>query len=166
MLINNKINLLKIICNFRMGLIHFFSQIFYGVIKSIKLISEFSIRLEVVDVYIYPILLVLKNHSLCLFNILIDIIIYETLGSPYRFIIIYNILTVKFTLRLYVKTKVKELTRTLLSISSLFHSSIWLEREIFDFYGLHFMMHQDLRRLLLDYGFLGYPLRKDFPLSG
>jgi len=123
MLINNKKELLKIILSFRIGLIHFFSNIFSGAIKSIKLVSEFSLRLEILEFYVYPILFFLKRHSLCLFNILIDIVIYETLGSKYRFIILYNLLSIKFSLRLFVKTKVKELTRRLLSMSSIFHSA-------------------------------------------
>jgi NADH-quinone oxidoreductase subunit C len=53
-----------------------------------------------------------------------------------------------------------------LSIVSLFNSSMWCEREIFDFFGVFFIYNQDLRRILTDYGFKGFPLRKDFPLSG
>ena len=53
-----------------------------------------------------------------------------------------------------------------MSISSLFTSAVWLEREVFDFFGIFFLLHKDLRRILLDYGFKGYPLRRNFPLSG
>jgi len=55
---------------------------------------------------------------------------------------------------------------SLLSVSSLFYNANWAEREVFDFYGLYFSLNKDLRRILLDYGFQGYPLRKDFPLTG
>jgi NADH-quinone oxidoreductase subunit C len=65
-----------------------------------------------------------------------------------------------------IKIKLKELNNNLLSITSIFYTAAWLEREVFDFFGLYFLYNKDLRRILLDYGFQGYPLRKDFPLSG
>lgn len=67
---------------------------------------------------------------------------------------------------MFIKIKVQEFNKNLLSITSLFSSAWWLEREVFDFYGLYFFCHKDLRRILLDYGFRGHPLRKNFPLTG
>jgi len=65
-----------------------------------------------------------------------------------------------------IKIKIKESLASILSSASLFYSANWLEREVFDFFGLFFFSNKDLRRILLDYGFKGYPLRKNFPLSG
>ena len=82
-----------------------------------------------------------------------------------RFEVILQLSSMAFNSRLRIKTYVNELS-SVQTISSLFKSSNWLEREIFDLYGISFYKHKDLRRILTDYGFIGYPFRKDFPLSG
>jgi NADH:ubiquinone oxidoreductase subunit C len=82
-----------------------------------------------------------------------------------RFQIIYNLLSIKYNIRLQVVVDVPELY-SLKSIVKLHNSANWLEREIFDMHGIFFSDHPDLRRILTDYGFEGFPLRKDFPLSG
>jgi len=89
------------------------------------------------------------------------------MGLKYKYVLIYTLLSVQINIRLNLKTKVWFNTKIkILSTLTLFLSSSWAEREIFDFYGLYFFFNKDLRHLLLDYGFKGYPLRKDFPLTG
>ena len=79
--------------------------------------------------------------------------------------IVYNLLSVQYNARIRVKTYTDELT-PVESATSVFRAADWLEREIWDMYGIFFSNHPDLRRILTDYGFEGHPLRKDFPLSG
>jgi len=74
-------------------------------------------------------------------------------------------MSVKFNYRLMLLTKTKELV-SLLSINSLYRTTNWIEREIWDLYGIFFLLHHDLRRILTDYGFSAHPLRKDFPVTG
>jgi NADH/F420H2 dehydrogenase subunit C len=107
----------------------------------------------------------LKDHESCLYKLLIDIVVVDYPENFYRFKIIYNLCSVKYSIRIKVITHVNE-TTPLLSLTQLFKNSCWLEREAWDMYGIFFENHPDLRRILTDYGFEGYPLRKDFPLSG
>lgn len=110
-------------------------------------------------------LLILKNQSELKFNILVDIFVCDHPGQFNRFTVTYHLLSPINNTRLQLSTNLNELN-ALCSSVSLFKSSNWLEREIWDMYGIIFSYHPDLRRILTDYGFSGYPLRKDFPLSG
>lgn len=123
----------------------------------------------------------LKKHSLTQLKLLTDICcvdwIYKKKKSTNkknyntfynidkRFEIIFNFLSVKYTQRIYLKVYAN-ITTAVNSIISLYSCSNWLEREVWDMFGIYFLNHNDLRRILTDYGFEGYPLRKDFPLSG
>lgn len=162
----NKQSILKIINGVSFGFSKVIINLFNKSIRSVSLTNEFIIEIELIEEWLYPIVILLKKHTLFLFNVLIDIAVYETLGSIYRFTLIYNFLSLKYTTRLFLKTKVREMNNNLLSIVSIFRNSNWIEREIYDFYGITFRLNKDLRRILLDYGFAGYPLRKDFPLTG
>lgn len=82
-----------------------------------------------------------------------------------RFEVIYNLLSLRFNTRIRVKTYTDELT-PIDSVTGIYKSANWLEREVWDMYGVFFANHPDLRRILTDYGFQGHPQRKDFPLSG
>jgi NADH:ubiquinone oxidoreductase subunit C len=82
-----------------------------------------------------------------------------------RFEINYNLLSLRFNFRVLVKTFTSEI-KPIQSVSFLYNSALWLEREIWDLFGVYFLNHADLRRILTDYGFEGFPFRKDFPLSG
>ena len=82
-----------------------------------------------------------------------------------RFDVVYHMLSMAHNTRIRIKVSTNE-TVPVQSICSLFPNANWYEREAFDMYGILFAEHPDLRRLLTDYGFEGYPLRKDFPLSG
>lgn len=84
---------------------------------------------------------------------------------PNRFEVVYHLLSVRHNQRLRVKTYCDELT-AVPSVNNIYPSANWFEREAYDMYGIIFLGHPDLRRILTDYGFEGYPLRKDFPLTG
>ena len=107
----------------------------------------------------------LKNHINYQYNLLTCISGIDILHSQYRFGIIYELLSITFNSRIKIKIFVNEITCVESSVS-VFRNANWWEREIWDFYGIYFQNHPDLRRILTDYGFEGYPMRKDFPLSG
>lgn len=107
----------------------------------------------------------LKNHSNCKYQQLVDICGVDYPGRKDRFEIIYNLLSVTFNTRIRIKVKASE-TSSVESVSRVYNSALWLEREVWDMYGVFFANHKDLRRILTDYGFEGYPLRKDFPQIG
>lgn len=106
-----------------------------------------------------------KNHTNCLFHVLHDIIALDFPGNQKRFKVVYNLYTTHYNARVRLYTKVSQLDY-LDSVTPIFNSANWLEREVYDMFGILFNGHPDLRRILTDYGFKGYPLRKDFPLSG
>ena len=107
----------------------------------------------------------LKQHINYQYKILSCISGVDFLNSEYRFGIIYDFLSVTYNSRLRLKVFVNEIT-PVNSIVNIFQNANWWEREIWDMYGVYFQNHPDLRRILTDYGFEGYPMRKDFPLSG
>lgn len=131
----------------------------------VRIVSGFEIELFVVSKKVYPIIFFLNKHSLCVLKTMVDIICYDTLGKSFRFFLVYNLLSTQYNIRFRLITKINELVR-LVSLVSLFKSSSWSEREVFDFFGIFFFCNKDLRRILTDYGFKGFPLRKDFPLMG
>lgn len=83
-----------------------------------------------------------------------------------RFAVVYHLLSTQHNLRLRVKTWIDEKKMRLPSVHDLWKGANWFEREAYDLYGILFENHPDLRRILTDYGFIGHPFRKDFPLSG
>jgi NADH/F420H2 dehydrogenase subunit C len=92
-------------------------------------------------------------------------LLYSSINTNYRFSIVYDLLSLNYNTRLKVKIFLNELS-TILSSTSIFINGNWWEREIWDMFGIWFENHPDLRRILTDYGFDGFPLRKDFPLVG
>ena len=127
--------------------------------------SGFEIEINIISKNIYPLVFFLNKHSLCRFKTMIDLICYDLPGKVYRFCLIYNLLSVLNSFRIRIITRLSE-TSKLVSLVSLYRSIEWSEREVFDFFGLFFFENSDLRKILTDYGFKGFPLRKDFPLSG
>nr|YP_009579079.1 NADH dehydrogenase subunit 9 [Vischeria stellata]QBK36859.1 NADH dehydrogenase subunit 9 [Vischeria stellata] len=107
----------------------------------------------------------LKNHNLSDLNCLVFICGIDYPERENRFEILYDFLSLSSNCRLSIKTSVNEIT-PIKSIVSIFPSANWWEREIWDLFGVFFIDHPDLRRILTDYGFQGFPLRKDFPLTG
>mgnify|MGYP005989585193 FL=1 len=110
-------------------------------------------------------ILLLKNHNNLKFIQLVDLCGVDYIHKKERFELIYNLLSLKYSLRLKIKVKTTEL-QPIPSLNRVFQSSNWLEREVWDMYGIFFSNHNDLRRILTDYGFEGYPFRKDFPQVG
>ena len=115
--------------------------------------------------YIYKVLSFLKNDLNSQFEILIDLTAVDFPENDKRFEVVYMLLSWKYNTRIRVKNHVNEMT-SLDSVSSIYLSANWIEREVWDMFGICFKNHPDLRRLLTDYGFDGHPLRKDFPLNG
>ena len=114
---------------------------------------------------LYSIILYLKTNYKCRFKQLIDITAVDYPGKEKRFKIVYLLLSHENNLRILININIDEKT-PVPSITKIFPSANWMEREVFDMYGISFKDHPDLRRILTDYGFEGHPLRKDFPLTG
>ena len=109
--------------------------------------------------------LFLKTNNETKFRQLIDITVVDYPERNQRFDLVYLFLSHEFNHRLVLKYFISE-NEVIPSITSIFPSANWMEREVFDMYGVNFKDHPDLRRILTDYGFEGHPLRKDFPLTG
>ena len=107
----------------------------------------------------------LRDDPICKFNMLIDLCGVDYPARQRRFEVVYHFLSMAHNTRIRVKCTTDE-TTPVMSVVSLFPNADWYEREAFDMYGIVFDQHPDLRRILTDYGFEGYPLRKDFPLTG
>ena len=107
----------------------------------------------------------LKTHTNAQYDMLLDITAVDYPERNKRFDVVYILLSVKFNSRLIVKLSVDEIT-PIPTIEKIYPSAGWYERETWDMFGIFFQENKDLRRILTDYGFEGYPLRKDFPLSG
>ena len=125
--------------------------------------GELSITARAAD--IVTMLTFLRDDPRCKFTTLIDICGVDYPERAQRFDVVYHLLSMQLNHRLRVKVAVAD-GEEVPSVSSLFPCADWFEREAFDMYGIPFSGHPDLRRLLTDYGFQGYPLRKDFPLTG
>jgi NADH-quinone oxidoreductase subunit C len=114
---------------------------------------------------ILKVLRFLRDDANCQFKMLVDICGVDWPDRPERFEVVYNLLSLKQNQRIRVKVSTGEDT-PVPSVTSLFSTAGWFEREAWDLYGILFSDHPDLRRILTDYGFQGHPLRKDFPLTG
>lgn len=114
---------------------------------------------------ILQVLSFLKNNINCQFKVLTCISGVDFPSKKFRFQIVYELLSVRYNTRIRVKVLANELT-PVQSSSYIYNGADWYESEIWDMYGVFFSNHKNLTRLLTDYGFEGYPLRKDFPLSG
>ena len=110
-------------------------------------------------------ILFLKTNDGCRFKQLIDITAVDYPEEEKRFKVVYLLLSHENNLRVVINSNINEKEKVS-TITKIFPSANWMEREIFDMYGIHFKNHPDLRRILTDYGFTGHPLRKDFPLTG
>ena len=107
----------------------------------------------------------LKADASCRFTTLVDITAVDWPSRPARFDMVYHFLSMYRNHRIRVKVAVRE-EDMVPSIVEPFPAANWFEREVFDMFGILFSGHPDLRRILTDYGFRGYPLRKDFPTTG
>jgi NADH-quinone oxidoreductase subunit C len=114
---------------------------------------------------IVKLLAFLRDDSQCRFETLVDICACDYPTEPERFEVVYHMLSMRLNQRIRIKVRTDEAT-PVPSATAVFPVANWYEREAFDMYGVIFSGHPDLRRILTDYGFEGYPLRKDFPLTG
>jgi len=124
-----------------------------------------EVLLEIKKEDLIFILKFIKLHTNLQFKILSFITTIDFLNSKKRFTLIYEILSFFFSIRLRIQILIEEL-ENIESITSIFNTANWYEREVWDMFGINFQTHPDLRRILTDYGFQGHPLRKDFPISG
>jgi len=139
------------------------SELTTKIIKTYIEHEELSIDVEIEN--LYSVLLFLKTDDRCRFKQLIDIAAADYPDKEKRFEICYLLLSHENNLRIKILTTIG-LDEKISSIIKLYPSANWMEREVFDMYGIKFKNHPDLRRILTDYGFDGHPLRKDFPLTG
>ena len=114
---------------------------------------------------IAKVLAFLRDDDQCDFKCLVDVCGVDWPERERRFDVVYNLLSVKLNQRIRVRIETDEHT-PVPTVTGVFPSAGWYEREAWDLYGIYFADHPDLRRILTDYGFEGHPLRKDFPLTG
>ena len=128
-------------------------------------IKNSELTIEIDENNLIEVIQFLKSNERCKFKQLIDIAGVDYPDSEKRFQLVYLLLSHENNIRIKVSTQF-QLNQIINSITKIFPSANWMEREVFDMYGIKFKNHPDLRRILTDYGFKGYPLRKDFPLTG
>ena len=124
-----------------------------------------ELTLAVAPADIVRVLTALRDDTQCLFEVLIDICGVDYPEREKRFDVVYHLLSMSKNLRVRLNVQTDEDT-AVPSAVSVFPTADWYERETFDMYGVFFSGHPDLRRILTDYGFNGFPLRKDFPMTG
>jgi len=133
-------------------------------VKSSK-IENNELLIETEENELLEVVQFLKSNEKCKFRQLIDIAGVDYPENEKRFELIYLFLSHEHNLRIKLLIKF-QVNQTIVSLTKIFPSANWMEREVFDMYGVKFKNHPDLRRILTDYGFKGHPLRKDFPLTG
>ena len=124
-----------------------------------------QIYIEIDKEDLIDVVLFIKTNKNTKFRQLIDITVVDYPEKSLRFKVVYLFLSHEFNQRMTLSYDISE-HEVISSLTSIFPSANWMEREVFDMYGVNFKDHPDLRRILTDYGFEGHPLRKDFPLTG
>ena len=135
------------------------SKIHKSIIEFDELLVETSVE------NLFEVIIFLKSNKDCRFKQLIDIAGIDYPENEKRFNLVYLFLSHELNIRIKLLIKI-EIDKKVPSITKIYPSANWMEREVFDMYGIEFDNHPDLRRILTDYNFEGFPLRKDFPLSG
>jgi len=128
-------------------------------------IKHNQIYINIEENNLTEVILFLKTNSITKFRQLVDITAVDYPDRDRRFKMIYLLLSHETNSRIIINYNIKE-GEIVTSLTSIYPSANWMEREVFDMYGIDFKDHPDLRRILTDYGFKGHPLRKDFPLTG
>ena len=128
-------------------------------------INHGQIYLNIDESNILDVILFLKTNKNTTFKQLIDITAVDYPENDKRFKLVYLLLSHEYNQRIVIDFYLNEF-EVASSLTPIFPSANWMEREVFDMYGIEFKDHPDLRRILTDYGFKGHPLRKDFPLTG
>lgn len=124
-----------------------------------------ELSIEIKKSALYRVLSYLRDHKEMQFVQLMDVCGVDWLGSDPRFQVVYHLLSLRHNQRIRVKVGLQD-QESIPTVSHIYPSAGWFEREVWDLFGIHFEGHLDLRRILTDYGFVGHPLRKDFPLTG
>jgi NADH dehydrogenase (ubiquinone) Fe-S protein 3 len=135
-----------------------------------KYVQQFSVWKDELTIYVPPAGIIptftfLKYHTAAEFTQISDITAVDYPTKDQRFEVVYNMLSIRHNSRLRVKTYADEAT-PVPSLCDLYDGANWYEREVYDLFGVFFVGHPDLRRIMTDYGFDGHPLRKDFPMTG
>ena len=130
-----------------------------------SLIKNHELMIEINDNDLIEVIQFLKSNEKCKFKQLIDIAGVDYPDEEKRFKLVYLFLSHELNARIKLSINFQP-GQVIASITKIFPSANWMEREVFDMYGIKFKNHPDLRRILTDYGFKGHPLRKDFPLTG
>ena len=128
-------------------------------------INHEQLEIQIDKESLLDVVIFLKKNNSTKFRQLIDITAVDYIGSENRFKMIYLFLSHEYNLRVNLTFYINE-NEFVNSLTKIFPSANWMEREVFDMYGIKFNDHPDLRRILTDYGFSGHPLRKDFPITG
>jgi len=131
-------------------------------IKSIKLNRKNQVVVQVKSENLLSFIDYLKNHMHTHFELCIDISGIDLINTKPRFLTAYQLLSIRKNSRIIIEV----LGSSIPSITEYYPSANWMERESWDMFGIFYQNHPDLRRILTDYGFKGYPMRKDFPLTG
>jgi len=140
-------------------------RLLYKYLKNIKIINNELIISLKDNKALLIVINILNKHYKYQFKEVVDICTTDYLRPTNRFEVNYALLSLKYKFRLRIKLYVNE-NEYISSIVGLYSGANWLERENWDMFGIYFTNHPDLRRILTDYGFEGFPFRKDFPLSG
>lgn len=144
-----------------------------GVLSQQLTLAELTFEVDATQ--IQSIATQLRDHEMCHFDQLIDLcaVDYSTYGAPdgepwtgSRYAVVYHLLSLYNNQRIRLRAQLDDTNPTIDSVLDIWPAANWFEREAFDLFGIIFVGHPDLRRLLTDYGFIGHPFRKDFPLSG
>ena len=133
-------------------------------LEKIQIFND-NVILVVKPKFLFNLLLFSNNNILYQFKLLTCISGVDYPANKFRFNVVYELLSIKYNYRIRVKTFTHELL-SIASCETIYFAANWYECEIWDLYGIFFKNHSNLKRILTDYGFEGFPLRKDFPLSG
>ena len=139
------------------------SELASKVQQSVIINEELTVEINLND--LVEVVQFLKSNDKCKFRQLIDIAGVDYPEKDKRFQLVYLFLSHENNIRVKILIKFQP-NESINSLTKIFPSANWMEREVFDMYGIKFKNHPDLRRILTDYGFKGHPLRKDFPLTG
>ena len=130
-----------------------------------SLIENEELLISIDDNNLIDVIQFLKSNENCKFRQLIDIAGVDYPNEEKRFQLVYLLLSHENNMRIKISVRF-QVDQNISSLTKVYPSANWMEREVFDMYGIRFKNHPDLRRILTDYGFKGHPLRKDFPLTG
>jgi NADH:ubiquinone oxidoreductase subunit C len=163
--VEKELDFSKYVLWYKLKFINLFSLMTLSIIKEF-IINNNDIEIKTTAKNIEALLWLLKYNSLTHFEQNIEIVAADAPTNKFRFKVVYVLRSLLYNSVITVSFTTHETNLKINSINYLYKSSMWLEREVWDMFGIKFNNNLDLRRILTDYGFHGHPLRKDFPLSG